>query len=401
MKKCLAVLAMMCLLCGMGAMGVSASEPKLQYGDDGIFRILVFADTHQHNADYPEMNAFLGEAIDYARPDLVVFDGDIVAGSACETETTVRAGIAKILTPVVSRGVPFAFAWGNHDQEYHPGGQDGRAALMAIYQEYAGCLAYDALGDGKSLFNLPVYSGADANKIISNLWFFDSGAGAPAGYALGGYDWVHEDQINWYKTESAALQAQNGGEKVPSLAFQHIPVPEIYEIYPALPFEISGLTKTYLDKHRVFLPNFLKFDGVVMEQHAPPYYSDGQFDAWAQRGDIVAAVFGHDHANAFTARVRGIDLVGCPSTTFNSDGADVNRGATLFILDESRPWSYRKQQVTYRALAKLPGSQVKSRSDDGRYYQFWALYILETVVQGVLWPAKTLVRWLGAMTARA
>ena len=395
MKKLLAALAVLCLLCGMGAVGVSAAGPDLQYGADGKFRILVFTDTHQHNTDYPEMIAFLGEAVDYSKPDLVVFDGDNVAGSACENAGTELAAIAKIINPVVERGVPFAFVYGNHDQEYRPGGQDGRAAMMAMYQSFSGCLATDALGDGKSVFNLPIYSGRDAGKLVSNLWFFDSGQHDPSGAE--GYDWVHKDQIDWYVAESQALQAQNGGAKVPSLAFQHIPVPETCEIYPAMPFEIPSLTMTVLGTPRLLVPNLLKFDGVILERVSPPYYSEGQFDAWVERGDVVAAVFGHDHANDFIARVRGIDLVGCPSTTFNTDGADVNRGATLFVLDESKPWSYTKQPVTYRALSKLPGSQVKARSDDDRYYQFWALYILEVVGQGVLWPGKALVRWIGGL----
>jgi len=394
-KKILAGAAALCLLCAMGAAGVSASGPALRYGENGKFRILVFTDTHQHNTDYPEMIAFLGEAIDYAKPDLVVFDGDNVAGSACENAQSELAAIAKIIGPVVERGVPFAFVWGNHDQEYRPGGQDGRAAMMAMYQSFPGCLAYDALGDGKSVFHLPVYSGADAGRLVSNLWFFDSGQSAPAGFD--GYDWVHRDQIDWYRSESAALQAQNGGGKVPSLAFQHIPVPETFEIYPAVPFEIPNLTMTVLGTSRLLVPNLLKFGGVILERVSPPYYSDGQFDAWVERGDIVAAVFGHDHANDFTAQIRGIDLVGCPSTTFDIDGADVNRGATLFVLDESEPWSYCKQPVTYRALSKLPGSQVKARSSDGRYYQFWALYLLEKVGQGALWPAKALARWIGGL----
>jgi len=397
MKKTLAALAALCLLCATTTVPAAAAADgtALRYSAGGAFRILVFTDTHQHNADYPEMTAFIGEAIDYAKPDLVVFDGDNVAGSACENAATELAAITKILTPVVERGVPFAFVYGNHDQEYHPGGKDGRAEMMAMYQSFPGCLAYDALGDGKSVFSLPVYSGADAAKVVSNLWFFDSGQSAPAGYELGGYDWVHKDQIDWYTAESEALEAQ-AGAKVPSLAFQHIPVPETCEVYAAMPFEIPGLTLTVLGTPRLLLPNLLKFDGVIMERVSPPFYSDGQFDAWVRRGDVVAAIFGHDHANDFTTRVRGIDLVGCPSTTFYTDGADVNRGATLFTLDENNPWSYAKQGVGYRQVAGQPGSQIgRTRSDDGRYYQFWALYLLERVGQALLWPVKAVLRTLG------
>ena len=393
-KKTLAALTALCLLCGAAcvpAAAAPAAGAALRYNADGKFRILVFTDTHQHNADYPEMIAFLGEAIDYAKPDLVVFDGDNVAGSACENAATELAAITKILTPVVERGVPFAFVYGNHDQEYHPGGQDARAEMMAMYQSFPGCLAYDALGDGRSVFNLPIHSGADASKIVSNLWFFDSGAGAPEG----GYDWVRGDQIGWYMAESEALESQTGA-KVPSLAFQHIIVPEIYELYLALPFEIPTISMTFLGTPRLLLPNLLTFDGVVLERPSPPFYSDGQFDAWVERGDVMAGIFGHDHANDFTAPLRGIDLIICPSTTFYTDGADVTRGATLFTLEESRPWSYSKQAVTYRKVAGLPGSQIgRTRSDDDRYYQFWALYLLEQAGQALLWPLKTVLRMLG------
>jgi hypothetical protein len=81
----------------------------------------------------------------------------------------------------------------------------------------------------------------------------------------GEYDWVRKDQIDWYAAASQALEAQ-AGAKVPSLAFQHIIVPEIYDIYPALPFGIPGLTMEFLGKNRLLLPNFLEFDGVMLER---------------------------------------------------------------------------------------------------------------------------------------
>jgi hypothetical protein len=391
-KKTLAGLTALCLLCGMAAWPVAAKSenPPLRYGDDGKFRILVFTDTHHTESD--EMITFLHEALDYAKPDLVLFLGDNINGPAVLSEQTECAAVARILTPVTQRGLPFAFVWGNHDPEYHPRDEDPRPELMAMYQEHAGCLAYDSLGDGRTIFNLPLYSSKNASKIVTNMWFFDSGSSAPEGYS--GYDWVHKDQIDWYKAQSEALEKQ-AGAKVPSLAFQHIIVPEVYDIYPALPFEIPNVTLKVLGKNRLLIPSVLKFDGVMLERPAPPFYSDGEFDAWVERGDVFAAVFGHDHAHNFTVPMRGIDLLGLPSTTFDTDGADVNRGATLLILDENKPWEYERQDVTYRMLVRLPGSQVTARSDDDRYYGFWALYILERAIQGVLWPVKAVLRKFG------
>ena len=38
------------------------------------------------------------------------------------------------------------------------------------------------------------------------------------------------EQIEWYKETSAKLKEENGGETVNSLVFQHIIVPEIYDV---------------------------------------------------------------------------------------------------------------------------------------------------------------------------
>lgn len=42
---------------------------------------------------------------------------------------------------------------------------------------------------------------------------------------------------------SDALKAENGGEPMPSLLFQHIPVPEIYELLKEVPKGTDGAVK--------------------------------------------------------------------------------------------------------------------------------------------------------------
>ena len=60
-----------------------------------------------------------------------------------------------------------------------------------------------------------------------------------------GYDCVREDQIEWYKSRSKQLE-KAAGEKVPSMAFQHIVVKEIYDvIFPKAYIDIPYLTETY------------------------------------------------------------------------------------------------------------------------------------------------------------
>ncbi|MDR2646927.1 MAG: metallophosphoesterase family protein [Oscillospiraceae bacterium] len=352
---------------------------SLLYRDDGTFVILVFADTHQTADDQPDMIAFLNESLDKVKPDLVVLNGDIVYGSACANDDTQLAAMTKVLTPIVSRGLRFAITLGNHDPEYAP----GREALMKLYQSFPGCLAIegeDLYGCGN--YNLPICSSKDAKKIVSNLWFLDSGSYNEG--ELGGYDWVHEDQIAWYQSTSESLQAANGGKKVPSLLFQHIIVPEVYEGFFKAPFAVPSMTGTFNGQTRLLIPDFRKYDGFLLESPCPPYTSAGEFDAIAARGDVMAIITGHDHVNNFTMRLRGVDLVQIPGTTLGgSYGFEQFRGATKFILHEDAPESYEKELITYKDLAKEPDSGI-ARVSDGNEVGFWIAYSIEVIIQGVV-----------------
>ncbi|MDR1465643.1 MAG: metallophosphoesterase family protein [Oscillospiraceae bacterium] len=371
-KKILAAALSACLLLGWAGLSAQAAPAdKLQYRADGSFQILVFTDTHQTAAEQPQMIAFLGEALDHVKPDLVVFLGDNAYQTACESVETERTAITKILTPVVSRGYPFAFVFGNHDAE----GNVDRDTLLEIYQSFPGCLITDAdpALSNAGTCNLPIYSASDPNKVVQNLWFFDSGQGA-----------VERDQLAWYTRESEALQAANGGAKVPSLVFQHIILPEIYDYFYKAPFKMEGLTQTILGVERTSIPDLRKIDGYVMEKPCPPSHDTGELAALADRGDVIAAVFGHDHVNNFVAPMRGIDLVQIPGTTFGgSYGTDVYRGATVFTLRENNPWSYEKETVTYRQLVKLPDSQIGTAHMKNEGWT-WFSYGFQWVINGVI-----------------
>ena len=384
-NKFLAALLLLCLLMVLCAGNAAArSNPVLRYRADGTFRILVFADTHMNPKTSPKMTVFMNEALNYAKPDLVVFTGDNVTGSACKNEKTMLATIKALLLPVTSRKLPFAFVFGNHDLTDFGGfdfGQDTRETLLAMYQSIPGCLTFseNPKNPGFSSFHLPVYSSGQSKKLVSNLWFFDSG-----GYRFKRMsftrDWVKQDQIDWYKEASRKLQRENGGKPVPSLAFQHIVVPELYDYFPQSPFPIPPATETIMGVPRLFLPDFLQTDETLRGLPSPAKHSNGELAAWKERGDIFAAVFGHHHANSFTAQQEGIDLVALPSVNFgNAYNANVHRGAALFTLRESAPRSYNHEKITYRQLAARPDSNIGNPNhwSDG---WTWLISLLEAAV---------------------
>ena len=210
------------------------ADIQLKFNQDGKFKILHITDTHQDSSG-EKVPAFIAEALDYTKPDLVVFGGDNQVSNGNDFQKVYDA-IESLVKPIVECGIPFALVFGNHDDQEGFSKED----QLKIFQSFPGCLTYDVEGlYGCGNSNLPILS-SDGRRTAFNLWFFDSNTYNPD-ESQGGYDYVREDQINWYKTTSEALERANG-KKVPSLAFQHIIVPEIYDIFLRSPFKIKDYT---------------------------------------------------------------------------------------------------------------------------------------------------------------
>ncbi len=339
-------LSFLLITCSLSTFAFAENEDTvLQFNSDGQFKIMIFADS-QDDEDLEESTTQLMiEALDKYEPDLVVFLGDNTVANGYDKQ---YEAIEILTEPVRSRNIPYAIVFGNHDQEKGVDKED----LLAIYQEF-GCLTYDADPDicGCGYCNLPILS-SDGTKTAFNLWFIDSGS-KNTDEGASGYDYVHEDQIEWYKETAAELKAANGGETVPAINFQHIVVPEIYEaLYCAMPVSLgSTLTPSYKDVPYSLIPNFTGYTGLVCEAPCPPYVADGQFDAWLETGDIIASFHGHDHINTYEVNYQGIDIVNVPSVGCSSYHYDFTRGVGLITLDENSPEDYTYELIHIYDLA--------------------------------------------------
>ena len=203
-KKVFAVVLAMVMLTATFAMSASAniSDYILKFDNNGEFKIMMFADS-QDNEDLEETTTqLMKEALAKYEPDLVVFMGD---NSVASGEKQADA-IAAVVAPCVEAEVPFTVVFGNHDQEQGVSNE----YLLREYQKYPGCLAYDAIPSlyGCGNHNLPILA-SNGYKVAFNLWFIDSGTTTEE---AGGYDYVREDQINWYKKTAETLAMFNGGE---------------------------------------------------------------------------------------------------------------------------------------------------------------------------------------------
>lgn len=354
MKKIISILLAFSMMFSLSltVFAADTEEAVLRFRKDGTFKILVLADVQDVYPIDDAMISFINEALDYAKPDLVVFDGDNIV-----TED-VRA-YEQLLYPLVSRNVPFTFVFGNHDVERENFTAEQQ---LAEYQKYPGCLAYDAdpALHGCANHNLLIYS-SKGNDIAFNLWMFDSGTSLhDANGEWLGYDWVRADQIEWYNNTRDAITAANGGKVVPSIAFQHIIPKEAVEVlFYESDISMGELTYNFNDGSIYsYIPKIDKFDGYIFEKSCPGNGSDGQWDAMKAGGDVLAVVVGHDHVNSFVADINGIDLVQTPGATYHSYYNNMLQGARIIELDEGDLDSYHTYELTSSFLATQGGSTI-------------------------------------------
>ncbi len=359
MKKALSVLMSICMLISLVTVAFAGykDEAKLQFDENGKFKILVLADVQD---DYPVQKdtiTFINESLDYCQPDIVVFCGDNIM-----TED-IRA-YEQVLNPIVERDIPFTLVFGNHDDESSILTKEEQ---LEQYQQFEGCLAYDADPSlhGCATHNLPVLS-SDGEKLAFNLWMFDCGDYVydSNGKYLG-YDWVRKDQIDWYNTVREEMAAENDGELVPSMAFQHIiPQEPCEKIFLPTDIGLGEVTFNFADgTHLTVVPDITKYDGYIFEKSCPSYGNDGQWDAMVAGEDVLGVVVGHDHVNNFVADVDGVDLIQTPGVTFESYYNDMVQGARIIEIDESNPWEYTTYNVTTSELAQNENSQLGDDED--------------------------------------
>lgn len=221
---------------------------SLRFGADGKFRILHLTDIHEVD---PEMDDeedrqipinksketinVIRRCIEIANPDLIVFGGDNISGYWQEfTYEYMYNTIKKIVAPIAEKNIPLAIVFGNHDAEAQPKlpflAKENQICIYAEYENFRSTMNDEDVS-GCANCSLPILS-SDGKHIAWNIWCIDSGD-----YVRddefnviddAGYGFVKKDQIAWYEKRAAELKAQNGGNSVPSLLFQHIPVIQEY-----------------------------------------------------------------------------------------------------------------------------------------------------------------------------
>lgn len=358
MKKLISLILAFALLFGVCATAFAENDETLRFGADGKFSIMHVTDTHLEESNVDASVWAIGKACDAEKPDLVVITGDNVQNCNDPAETKIL--IDKLMGVFETRNIPVAVTFGNHDSET---GAMTREELMAYYNTFECSVSVD---DGETLsgcgtYNLPVYA-SEGNSVRFNIWVFDSGDYD----GDGNYGCVQADQIEWYKNEAKALKEANGGETVYSLAFQHIIVPEVYDV-----LEKTDKKGLFAFEHMYNDGEFYRFDpeqenhGILTETPCCGYLNFGQFDAMVETGDVLAVFSGHDHMNGFSVRNQGIDIVNSLSTRYNGDAYSTAYGYRMLEIDENDTSVYSTKVVRWNELFGIRDAlEYKADGDD-------------------------------------
>ncbi len=331
---------------------------KLKFNKDGKFILMQVADPQDLHFVRHTMLRMLNKAYDRVQPDLVLFAGDNILGNHLKdarfgTKVVVntkegeyvrmKKAISHICKPLEERKIPFTMIYGNHD-DVNRLTKDEQAD---IYRSYSMCCGLD--NPDKSVdcdnFDMQIYS-HDGEKKLINLWMIASAYHDKVNDVS--REGVTPATIEWYKRRSLELKEENGGKSLPSIMFQHIPMPESERLLMDCSEDDEGAVPYYEDKKIVKYvkldPN--KADGHLGEQMCVCWENFGQFDALMEMGDVNAIVYAHDHLNNFVGEHDGIKVIQSSCASFRCYGNEL-RGVRIFEFDENDPENFKTYFLTY------------------------------------------------------
>lgn len=362
MKKIISILLAVSLLFSFCITANAQDENELRFGADGKFTVLQISDPQDDHYPAYDMVNLIKISIEQTNPDLIVFTGDIVEDSRIgdigidgesfregvevesyeQTLENVTAACKAVFAEAEARGIPFAVCQGNNDYRSGITNED----WLKIYDTYEHNLTFDKSNDsyGRIDYNLEIKS-SNSDKTVLNIWMMDT--------ATNGVEW---EQTLWYKQESARMTAENGGKPVPSILFQHIPVPDIYHLFEECNFWDEGARLVDGKHYRL---NQKIANGYHSSAPAPGT-DCVQFKAWTEMGDVMGAYFGHWHTEGYTGTWNGIELGMTYGCEFAKPGP---YGIRVFTFYEDDIENFDNELYTYEGSVKSGNAKLDLQVD--------------------------------------
>ena len=304
---------------------------------DGDFKILHLTDIHLGNSlysyrkDIKALEACYAE-IAYTKPDLVIVTDDLCFPLGIMSMSFNNAApVQQFAAFMRNVGVPWAFTYGNHDTESIA--SVDRETLNDVYMSLSyktsGVLLYPYIQPGITGRNNQLLELRNADGTLNTaLFLLDSNA--YTGEGINVYDYIHDDQVEWYTTQVERLNKE-AGRTVPSLVFFHIPLQQYrtaYELYEAGSDEVRYY----------FGENGEKMINKVCCSN----YPSALFDRMLALGSTTGVFCGHDHYNNMSLEYKGIRLTYGMSIDYLAmpgiEHDTAQRGAELITIHPDASW---------------------------------------------------------------
>jgi hypothetical protein len=225
-------------------------------------------------------------------------------------------------------GIPWAFTYGNHDTESYAASSEN--SLNELYKSLSWktsrTLMYpyvqpDIMGRNNQLIELRNADGS----LNQGLFLIDSNA--YTGEGLNKYDYIHDDQVDWYRDEVLRM-SEEAGHTVPSMVFFHIPLQQYRTAY-----------QLYEQGSDQVIWYFGENNEEMMDKVCCSDYPSSMFDVARELGSTTGFFCGHDHYNNMSLEYEGIrltygmsiDYLAMPGIARDTD----QRGATLITIHDN------------------------------------------------------------------
>lgn len=278
---------------------VPNERPELVLKDNNVLTLAIFSDLHfgeeEHGWGIDQdvnstrvMNTVLSTE---TAIDLVVLNGDLITGENTFRENS-SAYVDQIVVPMVSRNIPWASTYGNHDSKYNL----SREATYEAEKKYDLSYTQQMVPSLPGVTNYYLLVKNASGRYVAVLWFFDSRGGASYQKDPSNQDdipdWVADETAVWFTQASEQIQAAHG--RLPSIAFVHIPP------HPFLATQKAGLDPMRFPGINEDVPVAVQGEGD----------SDDAFVNALLREELLHSVYvGHDHGAAWCGLWPGVDEV--------------------------------------------------------------------------------------------
>ncbi|ORX76964.1 Metallo-dependent phosphatase [Anaeromyces robustus] len=276
--------------------------------DKDDFKMLQLTDIHlgggvvSCDKDKKALSAVF-KLINYTKPDLVVVTGDLTYPVGLSSFSfNNKAPVSQFAAFMRNTGVPWIFTYGNHDTENIAIGSknDVEELYQSLSWNTSRNLLYPYIQpkiNGNQIWgrnNQLVEIRNNDGTLNQALFLIDSNDYMGKGFSK--YDYIHDDQVEWYKNEVLRLNIEEG-KNISSLVFFHIPLQQYKTAYE--------LFKNGSDEVKYF---FGFNDEKTKDKVSASKHPSKLFDTAKELNSTKGFFCGHDHYNNMSLEYQGIRL---------------------------------------------------------------------------------------------